>query len=399
MAGKEILFYSGAIGLGHVVRDLAIVRELRRRDPLLHVSWLAMGPSARLLQQAGELVLLESGDFSDDTAVAESVATGSSLNILTYARGARSTWRHNAEAFAALVSDRTFDLVIGDESYEISIFLAQHPEALRAPYVVIADFVGIEAMTSRLAERAVREYFNWVWVRTDRALSSSRSTLFLFVGEPDDAPPRSMGWRLPTSRAHTEQFYSFVGWVLPFDAAALADRQRLREALGYDERPLIVVSVGGTIVGQDLLELCLDALPLVRQRVAGAQMVLVCGPEITVAESGGEGLEVRGFVPDLFRHFAASDLAIVQGGGTTTIELTALRRPFLYFPVEEHFEQQRVIAERLARYGAGVRMSYRACTPRQLADAVAANLGTAVDSAEIPVDGAQRAAELIRKLL
>lgn len=51
-------------------------------------------------------------------------------------------------------------------------------------------------------------------------------------------------------------------------------------------------------------------------------------------------MEVRGYVDRLYEHFAVSDLAVVQAGGTTTLELTALRRPFLYFPVEEHFEQR-----------------------------------------------------------
>ena len=48
--------------------------------------------------------------------------------------------------------------------------------------------------------------------------------------------------------------------------------------------------------------------------------------------------EVRGYVPNLYQHFAACDLAVVQGWGTTTLELTALSRPFLYFPREQHFE-------------------------------------------------------------
>ena len=34
---------------------------------------------------------------------------------------------------------------------------------------------------------------------------------------------------------------------------------------------------------------------------------------------------------DLYRHLAC-DLAVVQGGLTTAMELTANRRPFIYFP-------------------------------------------------------------------
>jgi len=43
-------------------------------------------------------------------------------------------------------------------------------------------------------------------------------------------------------------------------------------------------------------------------------------------------------------HLAAWDLAIVQSGLTTAMELTANRRPFLYFPLKHHFEQNYYVA-------------------------------------------------------
>ena len=58
-------------------------------------------------------------------------------------------------------------------------------------------------------------------------------------------------------------------------------------------------------------------------------------------------------MPRLYEHFAACDVAVVQGGGTSTLELTALRPPFVYFPLEGHAEQTLVVAKRLARQGAG----------------------------------------------
>jgi len=89
------------------------------------------------------------------------------------------------------------------------------------------------------------------------------------------------------------------------------------------------------------------------------------------------------------------DLAVVQGGGTTTLEVTALRRPFLFFPVEGQSEQEVTIASRLARQGAGVRMTEGRTTPSSLADAIVANVGRKVTHAQIPADGARRAAKII----
>jgi UDP-N-acetylglucosamine:LPS N-acetylglucosamine transferase len=100
-------------------------------------------------------------------------------------------------------------------------------------------------------------------------------------------------------------------------------------------------------------------------------------------------------VPDLWRHFAVCDLAIVQGGGTTTLELEALRRPFLYFPIEGHAEQELTIGPRLARHGAGVPMTLSSTSPESLAEVITQTVGQPVEYAPIPTDGAHLAAKII----
>jgi UDP:flavonoid glycosyltransferase YjiC (YdhE family) len=104
-------------------------------------------------------------------------------------------------------------------------------------------------------------------------------------------------------------------------------------------------------------------------------------------------------VERLYEHLAACDLAIVQGGGTTTLELTALRRPFIYFPLEGHFEQELHVARRLDRHRAGVRLPYRTTTPERLAAVVVANIAREVAWPPIATDGARNAAEVLSALM
>ncbi|HXQ04207.1 MAG TPA: glycosyltransferase [Bradyrhizobium sp.] len=93
-------------------------------------------------------------------------------------------------------------------------------------------------------------------------------------------------------------------------------------------------------------------------------MIVVAGPRIDPASlNAPDGVEVRAFVPNLDRHLAACDLALVQGGLTTCMELTAAGTPFLYFPLKNHFEQNFHVAHRLDRYGAGRRMEFATSTP------------------------------------
>ena len=132
----------------------------------------------------------------------------------------------------------------------------------------------------------------------------------------------------------------------------------------------------------------------------GRRTVVVAGPRIdpnTLPQAGG--LEVRPYVHELYRHLAACDLAVVQGGLTTTMELTANRRPFLYFPLRHHFEQNFHVRHRLERYGAGLCMDFEESTPEVIADAIAAEIGRTVSYRPVETDGAARAAAQIAELL
>src|SRR5207253_186560 len=107
-------------------------------------------------------------------------------------------------------------------------------------------------------------------------------------------------------------------------------------------------------------------------------------------------------MPDwIERHFefACCDLAVVQGGLTTTMELVANRRPFVYIPLQNHFEQNHHVVYRLRRYGAPAPTFYDEATPERLAAQMLERLGAPVDYAPVEADGAARAARLIAPLL
>jgi predicted glycosyltransferase len=164
-----------------------------------------------------------------------------------------------------------------------------------------------------------------------------------------------------------------------------------------------VVAVGGSGVGAGLLRRVMAAFPAAKRLVPELRMIVVAGPRIDPAtlgdQRGADGLEVRAYVEDLYRHLAACDLAVVQGGLTTAMELTAARRPFLYFPLGHHFEQQFHVAHRLDRYRAGRRMDFDRATPDVIAAAIAEELGCDVDYRPVETDGARRAAQRIAELL
>ncbi len=141
-----------------------------------------------------------------------------------------------------------------------------------------------------------------------------------------------------------------------------------------------MVSVGGSGVGDHLLRRVVASYDEARRRIPGLRMVAVTGPRIDPASIGAPaGVEVHGFLPDLDLHHAACDVAVVQGGLSTTMELTAARRPFLYFPLGHHFEQQVHVRHRLERHRAGRAMDYRDADPGRIADELAEALKSPTD--------------------
>ncbi len=142
------------------------------------------------------------------------------------------------------------------------------------------------------------------------------------------------------------------------------------------------------------------AYPAAKRAVPELRMIVVTGPRIDAeALPVVDGLEVRTYVPDLYRHLAACDLAVVQGGLTTAMELTAAGTPFLYFPLRHHFEQNFHVAHRLDRYRAGRRMDFDTATPDVLAEAIAEEIGRTVDYLPVETGGARIAAARIAELL
>lgn len=394
----KVLYVSGNIGLGHVTRDLSVARALRAHSPDVEIAWLAAEPSASVLLAAGERLHPAASECLSETAAADRVTVGSHLNLLSYAFGAYREWIGNALLVRRLLRSEPFDVVLGDEAYELMVAQVIHLLRVPAPFVMMYDFLGLDPMTPQWSERIGIYFWNLVW-SLDRTVLAKPSNRGVFIGEREDVAETRFGPMLPRRRAHAERLYEFVGYVLPFDPATVRDRAMVRAELGYGPDPLVVCSVGGTAAGRTLLERCGQAQELLTASIPGLRTVLVCGPGIAPASLNvPAGVEVRGLVPDLYKHFAASDLAVVQGGGTTTLELTALQRPFVYFPVEGQCEQNITIAGRLARHGAGVKMSLSTTSVADLAAAISANIGAVVTYPPIPINGADRIADIVLSL-
>ncbi len=395
------LYVSSPIGLGHARRDVAIAKQLRRLRPELEIDWLAQDPVTRVLETEGERVHPASALLAGESAHIESEATGHDLHAFQAIRRMDEILLSNFMVFHDAVADGDYDLVIGDEAWDVDRLLHENPELKRTAFTWMTDFVGWLPMPDGGDhEAAVTADYNAEMIEHIARFPRVRDRA-IFVGNPEDVVPERFGPGLPAIRDWTAAHYDFCGYITGYDPAELADTEALRAGLGY--RPgerVCLVTVGGSGVGGPLLRKVIAAFPLAKRAVPELRMIVVAGPRIDPASlPSSPGLEVRAFVPDLYRHLAACDLAVVQGGLATCMELAANRRPFLYFPLAHHFEQRFHVAWRLDRYRAGRRMDYETSDPDAIATAIAAEIGRPVDYLPVETDGAARAARAIAELL
>jgi pimeloyl-ACP methyl ester carboxylesterase/predicted glycosyltransferase len=398
---KRALYISSPIGLGHARRDVAIADELRQLHPDLEIDWLAQHPVTAVLEARGERIHPASADLANESRHIESESAEHDLHCFQAWRRMDEVLLANFMVFHDLVRDDPYDLWVGDEAWELDYYLHENPEQKSAAYVWLTDFVGWLPMPDGGEhEASVTADYNAEMIEHIARYPRLRDRA-IFVGDADDVVPDSFGAGLPLIRDWTEQHYDFAGYVTGFDPAEFANRERLRADLGFRPRERIcIVTVGGSGVGADLLRRVISAFPEAKRRVPELRMIVVAGPRIDPASlPRHDGLEVRAYVHDLYRVLAACDLAVVQGGLTTAMELTANDRPFLYFPLGHHFEQNFHVRHRLDRYRAGRAMDFGTDGPQAIAAAIADEIGRDVEYRQVDAGGATRAAAMIAELL
>jgi pimeloyl-ACP methyl ester carboxylesterase/predicted glycosyltransferase len=397
---RKALFISSPIGMGHVQRDLAIARELRKLQPDLHIDWFTVDPAAAYLEREGEPVHPITRRLANESRHFEHVAGEHDLSAFFAMRTMDEIMVRNFMTFADLMDAEHYDLVIGDEAWDVDYYYHENPELKRQPFVFLTDFVGCVPVAGDEREAHLCADRNADDLEHVARFPHVRDAA-IFVGNPQDVTEQPFGPGLPGIREWTDRNFSYTGYALPFDPKALSDTEKLRNKLGYKANEKIAIAaVGGTGVGGHLLQKIANAFPRMRRQVPELRMILVAGPRLSPdALPRCEGLEVKPYVHNLYEHLACSDLALVQGGLSTCMELVATRRPFLSFPLQNHFEQCVHVRRRLANYGADSSVAYAGLTPETLADKALAALHAPVRYKPVETDGAARAARRVAEVL
>ncbi len=110
--------------------------------------------ACQVLLHAGETILPESklgADYNKEGGI--QALNGFKLNILKYALLSQKAMAYNTNLFKQVIAKYHFDLVIGDEAYEIITAMYKKQVEMENSMVMIEDFIGLQAMTINLLEK------------------------------------------------------------------------------------------------------------------------------------------------------------------------------------------------------------------------------------------------------
>ena len=229
---RRALYLSSPIGLGHARRDLAIAQQLKTLHPDLQVDWLTQSPVTRVLEEAGERVHPASAWLANESAHIEAESGEHDLHVFQALRDMDEILVNNFMVFNDVVEETPYDLVVGDEAWEVDYFLHENPELKRFSFAWMTDFVGYLPMPD-LGEREAFLTADYnAEMLEQRARFKRIRDRQVFVGNPEDVVDESFGPGLPNIREWTVENYEFAGYVTGFEPPTKDEVARSRASSG-----------------------------------------------------------------------------------------------------------------------------------------------------------------------
>ncbi len=139
--------------------------------------------------------------------------------------------------------------------------------------------------------------------------------------------------------------YHYTGFITPEQSRADGDSLRKQLGLSGKER-LIVASIGGGSVGEELLKACAAAAVLLRQQTGNIHLHIFTGPYSDpglteeLRQLGGNSVKVHDFSSSFPQWLAAADLSVSMAGYNTCMNLLAAEIPALLYPFAQNREQR-----------------------------------------------------------
>ena len=139
---RRALYISSPIGLGHAQRDVVDRRRAAQLRPDLEIDWLAQHPVTSVLEAAASGSIPLSAELASESAHITAESSEHDLNAFQAIRRMDEILVANFMVFHDAVEGGEYDLVIGDEAWDVDHFLHENPELKPTAFAWMTDFVG-----------------------------------------------------------------------------------------------------------------------------------------------------------------------------------------------------------------------------------------------------------------
>ena len=285
-------FFSSPIGLGHVTRDIAIVKNIKN----ISINFVTGSGAAEILRKLDYKIddvynppsfIVENGILNNQTKWL--------WNYFQY-------YKNCKKISEKIIKINNSDLIISDEDFA-SLTVAQN---LKIPNILITDVLETKFTKgiASLIERKMNKSMMNIIKKCDVVII------------PEEG--------------HDQGNIKRVG---PIVREINVSREELREKFSFN-KTTIIISIGGTDAGLFLIEKSIESILKINQDI---EIVVVSGPAISKKFSNVRNL---GFVDNLHELIFASDLIISLAGKSTIDEAKAYGTPGIFIPIKGHFEQE-----------------------------------------------------------
>ena len=285
-------FFSSPIGLGHVTRDIAIVKNIKN----ISINFVTGSGAAEILRKLDYKIddvynppsfIVENGILNNQTKWL--------WNYFQY-------YKNCKKISEKIIKTNNSDLIISDEDFA-SLTVAQN---LKIPNILITDVLETK-FTKGIASLI------------ERKMNKSMMNII-----------KNCDVVIIPEEGHDQGNIKRVG---PIVREINFSREELREKFSFS-KTTIIISVGGTDAGLFLIEKSIESILKINQDI---EIVVVSGPAISKKFSNVRNL---GFVDNLHELIFASDLIISLAGKSTIDEAKAYGTPGIFIPIKGHFEQE-----------------------------------------------------------
>ena len=285
-------FFSSPIGLGHVTRDIAIVKNLKD----FSFNFVTGSGAAKILKKINYNV--------DDVYYPPSfVVENGVLNNQTKWLWSYYQYYKNCKNISKkIIKKNNSELIISDEDFA-SLTNAQE---LKIPNILITDV---------LETKFTKGIASFIEKKMNKSMMNIIKNCDVVI--------------IPENGEDVDN----IRRIGPIVRDINLSREELREKFLFNKKT-ILISVGGTDAGLFLIKKSIESILKLNLDI---EIILVTGPSITKKFDNVKNL---GFVDNLHELIYASDIVISLAGKSTIDEANAYGTPGIFIPIKDHFEQE-----------------------------------------------------------